>query len=159
MQITSIQITRRDNTGTKLKATASIVLDDMVVIHDIKVLNNAGSLFLAMPSKPTKMNTFKDVVHPINQEVRRIFEQLILGAYEKACENNYSKIELRFQQNESLGLLEQTCEMFEVINKSDFSSQHGGDADSTFYKMSKAQHSAVKTVDNTDDDLLKWLES
>ena len=37
MQITSIQITRRDNTGTKLKATASIVLDDMVAIHDIKV--------------------------------------------------------------------------------------------------------------------------
>lgn len=159
MQITSIQITRRDNTGTKLKATVSIVLDDMVVIHDIKVLNNAGTLFLAMPSKPTKMNTFKDVVHPINQEVRRIFEQLILGAYEKACANNYSKIELRFQPNESLGLLEQTCEMFEVINKSVFPSQTGGDADSTFYKVSKSQHSAEKTADNTDDDLLKWLES
>ena len=46
MAITSIQITRRDNTGAKLKATVSIVLDDIIVIHDIKVLDSAESFFL-----------------------------------------------------------------------------------------------------------------
>lgn len=94
MQITSIQITRRDNTGTKLKATVSIVLDDMVVIHDIKVLNNAGTIFLAMPSRSTKAGTFKDTVHPINQDVRTAFEQLIIGAYNKAVEQQCAKLEL-----------------------------------------------------------------
>lgn len=159
MQITSIQITRRENTGTKLKATVSIVLDDMVVIHDIKVLDNAGTLFLAMPSKPTKMNTFKDVVHPINQEVRGVFEQLILGSYKNACANNYSRIELRFHQNDTIGLLEQTCEMFEVTSKSVFSTQAGGNTDYISPKESRVQHGSTKAADVTNDDLLKWLES
>lgn len=161
MQITSIQITRRDNTGTKLKATVSIVLDDMVVIHDIKVLDNAGTLFLAMPSKPTKMNTFKDVVHPINQDVRGIFEQLILGAYKRTYTNNCSKMELRFQPNESISLLEQTCDMFEVVSKSETFPQTGGDAGSVLTKVSKQLHSSTKSAidTTTDDDLLKWLES
>ena len=61
MQITSIQITRLYNTGIKIKATANVVLDNMIVIHDIKVLDNAGTFFLAMPNRPTKVGTFQDI--------------------------------------------------------------------------------------------------
>ena len=154
MQITSIQITRRDNTGTKLKATVSIVLDDMVVIHDIKVLNNAGTIFLAMPSRTTKAGTFKDIVHPINQDVRKAFERLIIGAYERAVKKNYSKLELQFSQNTSINIFEQSCDMFEVADASAYST-----LSSLTEEFSKASSAKPKPSESKNDALLKWLES
>ena len=160
MQITSIQITRRDNTGTKLKATVSIVLDNMVVIHDIKVLDNAGNYFLAMPSKSTKMGTFKDIVHPINQDVRNAFEQLIIGAFKKALEHNYTRIELQLPQSLDIVLLEQSCEMFEVVNSSSHSAYIDVSNTSIASPERKSLHSSSKsTATDCDDELLKWLES
>lgn len=160
MQITSIQITRRDNTGTKLKATVNIVLDDMVVIHDIKVLDNGGVYFLAMPSKSTKMGTFKDIVHPINQDVRKVFEQLIIGAYKKALDQNCSRIELRLPQPLDIGLLEQSCEMFEVVNSSTYSAQVSvSNVPITSSENKPLQGLTKSTTTNCDDELLKWLES
>lgn len=160
MQITSIQITRRENTGTKLKATVSIVLDNMVVIHDIKVLDNAGTFFLAMPSKSTKMGTFKDIVHPINQDVRNAFEQLIIGAYKKSLDQNYTKMELQLPQLSDISILEQSCEMFEVINSSSHSSHIGVSTAPVDSLESKSSHGSSKsTTTDGDDELLKWLES
>ena len=160
MQITSIQITRRDNTGTKLKATVSIVLDNMVVIHDIKVLDNAGVYFLAMPSKSTKMGTFKDIVHPINQDVRKAFEQLIIGAFKKSLDQNYTRMELQLPQPLDIGLLEQSCEMFEVTNSSAHSAHIDASNTSIASPESKSLHSSSKTATTDgDDELLKWLES
>lgn len=154
MQITSIQITRRDNTGTKLKATVSIVLDDMVVIHDIKVLNNAGTIFLAMPSRSTKAGTFKDTVHPINQDVRTAFERLIIGAFNKAVEQQCAKLELRFSQKTDISLLEQSCEMFEVATASSSIFQPGPSESN-----SRSLPSNPKPTEPQNDALLKWLES
>lgn len=37
MLITAIQIRQKENTGTKLKGLASITLDGMIAIHDIKI--------------------------------------------------------------------------------------------------------------------------
>lgn len=54
MLITAIQIRRTENSGTKMRGIASINLDNVVVIHDIKVLEADGKAFLAMPSKQTK---------------------------------------------------------------------------------------------------------
>lgn len=160
MQITSIQITRRDNTGTKLKATVSIVLDNMVVIHDIKVLDNAGTYFLAMPSKSTKMGTFKDIVHPINQDVRKAFEQLIIGAFKKALDQNYTRMELQLPQPLDIDLLEQSCEMFEIVN----SSSHYTHIDVSNTPIASLESKSLRgssksTTTDDDDELLKWLES
>ena len=160
MQITSIQITRRDNTGTKLKATVSIVLDNMVVIHDIKVLENAGAYFLAMPSRSTKMGKFKDIVHPINQDVRKAFEQLIIGAFKKALDQNYTRMELQLPQPLDIELLEQSCNMFEVINSSTHSVHIDVSNTPIVSPESKSSHGLSKsTTTDGDDELLKWLES
>ena len=154
MQITSIQITRRESSGTKLKATGSIVLDDMVVIHDIKVLNNTGAVFLAMPSRSTKAGTFKDTVHPINQDVRAAFEHLIIGAYNIAVEQQCTKLELRFSQKTDISLFEQSCDMFEVVATSSSILQPSpAERDSS----SLSGKSKPKAPQN--DALLKWLES
>ena len=39
-----------------------------------------------MPSRQVSDGTFKDIAHPINPEVRKMFEDAILEAYENAEE-------------------------------------------------------------------------
>ena len=55
MDITDVQIrlvTKATETG-KLKAVASIVIDDAFAIHDIKIIDGNEGVFVAMPSRKT----------------------------------------------------------------------------------------------------------
>ena len=160
MKITTIQIIRRDNTETKLKALVNIVLDDMIAIHDIKVIDNGEVYFLAMPSRSTKAGSFKDIVHPINQDVRKVFEELILGAYKKSIDNNFSYLELRLSQESDVSLLQQSFEMFEIVN-STLSSAFADDSNMPKeFQEKKPLHSSSKSNGSEiDAELLKWLES
>lgn len=98
MVITSIQVVVRD-AGTKLVGTANIILDNMVVIKEIKILCNDGEYFLAMPSRTTKSGTHKDMVHPINGIVRTLFETAILYAFKKAKELGHNRITMEIKNN------------------------------------------------------------
>ena len=53
MQITDIRVRKITKEG-KLRAVASITIDDEFVVHDIKVIDGEKGLFIAMPSKTTK---------------------------------------------------------------------------------------------------------
>ena len=59
-------------------------IDDVFVIHDIKVIESDKGLFIAMPSRKTSTGGYRDIAHPINPEVRSMFEDAILEAYENA---------------------------------------------------------------------------
>ncbi len=83
MKITDIRV-RLVNNNDKLKAVASITIDDELVVHDIKVINGKDGYFLSMPSRKTDDGKFKDIVHPIKTEVRESLKEQILAAYEKA---------------------------------------------------------------------------
>lgn len=83
MKITDIRV-RLVNNNEKLKAVASITIDDELVVHDIKVINGKDGYFLSMPSRKTDDGKFKDIVHPIKTEVRESLKEQILAAYEKA---------------------------------------------------------------------------
>ncbi len=65
----------------KLKAFASIVLDDCFVVSDIKIIQGASGLFVSMPSRRRKNGTFRDIAHPLNSETRRMIEEEIIGKY------------------------------------------------------------------------------
>ena len=83
MEITDIQIrlvTKATETG-KLKAVASIVIDNAFAVHDIKIIEGKDGLFIAMPSRKTPDGTFRDIAHPINTESRSIVCDKILEAY------------------------------------------------------------------------------
>ena len=82
MKITDIRV-RLVNNNEKLKAVASITIDDELVVHDIKVINGKDGYFLSMPSKKTEDGKFKDIVHPIKTEVRESLKEQIMAAYEK----------------------------------------------------------------------------
>ncbi len=84
MNITDIRVRVVNNSNDKLKAVASITIDDEIVVHDIKIINGAKGYFLQMPSRKTSEGEFKDIVHPIKTEVREQLKEQILKAYEQA---------------------------------------------------------------------------
>jgi len=83
MEITSVRIFRKEKEGSNLKAVASVILDDCFAIHGIKIIQGPEKLFLAMPSRKVADGEFKDIVHPLNSETRKVFEDKILAAYEE----------------------------------------------------------------------------
>jgi stage V sporulation protein G len=70
----------------KLKAFATITLDDCFVVRDLKVISGLGGLFVAMPSRRRKDGTFKDTAHPLNTETRRMIEDKVLQKYRSQTE-------------------------------------------------------------------------
>lgn len=82
LNITDVRIRLVKKDGNKLKAVASITLDDSFVIHDIKVIEGTDGYFIAMPSRKTNDGEYKDIAHPINTETRERLKRTILSAFE-----------------------------------------------------------------------------
>lgn len=81
MQITDVRVRRVDNEG-KMRAVASITIDNEFVVHDIKVIEGDKGLFIAMPSRKGGNDDYRDIAHPINSVTRERIQTLILEAYE-----------------------------------------------------------------------------
>ena len=67
--------------GNRLRAFATIIFNDALVINDIKIIEGKERLFVAMPSRKTKEGSYVDIVHPINAETRDLVEEAILTHY------------------------------------------------------------------------------
>ena len=80
MNLKLLKIFKIDN-DTKLKASATVIIDDCFVVNDIKIIEGENGLFLAMPNKVLKSGTKIDIVHPINKETRDLFNSVILDVY------------------------------------------------------------------------------
>ncbi len=81
MEITDIRIRQIAQEG-KMKAVVSVTFDNCFVVHDIKIIEGADKLFIAMPSRKTPDGEFKDIAHPINVEMRERLQQSILEKYQ-----------------------------------------------------------------------------
>lgn len=79
MEITEIRISLRDD--NKLKAFASITLDNCFVIRGLKIIEGGKGIFVAMPSRRRPDGTYQDIAHPINNETRDRMEAEIIAAY------------------------------------------------------------------------------
>ena len=84
MKITSVNVHRIQKEGSRMKGIASVLLDDSFAVHDIRIIEGDKGLFIAMPSKKTNSGEYRDVAHPINPEVRAMFEEEILKAYNES---------------------------------------------------------------------------
>ena len=82
MTITDVRVRTIPNDG-KMKAVASITLDQEFVVHDIKIIEGDKGLFIAMPSRKTAENEFRDIAHPIKPETREYIQETILNAYKE----------------------------------------------------------------------------
>ena len=81
MEITDVKI-RRIMTEGRLRAVVSVTINDLLAVHDIKVVQGDERLFVAMPSRKDENGVFRDIVHPISREARESIQQSILEAYE-----------------------------------------------------------------------------
>ena len=86
MKITDVRV-RKVDTDSKMRAVASITIDDVFVVHDIKVINAREKLFIVMPSRKNPDNTYRDIVHPINAQFRAELEERVIAAYNEALAN------------------------------------------------------------------------
>jgi stage V sporulation protein G len=79
MEITDVKVIPVDD--EKLKAFVSIVFDQCFVVTDIKIIHGPKGLFVSMPSKKRKDGTFKDIAHPLNNQMRQYLEEKVLAVY------------------------------------------------------------------------------
>jgi stage V sporulation protein G len=86
MNITEVRISLRDD--AKLKAFASITLDNCFVVRGLKIIEGKSGTFVAMPSRRRKDGEYQDIAHPINNDARAIMERVILKAYREELENS-----------------------------------------------------------------------
>ncbi len=85
MEITEVKVHLRNE--EKLKAYATITIDNCFVVRDLKIIQGNTGLFVAMPSKKKPDGSFKDIAHPLNNETRELIENKLLNAYKKEVEN------------------------------------------------------------------------
>ena len=86
MQITDIRI-RKILKKSRLKAAVSVTIDNCIAMHDIKIIQGAERLFVAMPNRKGQ-NDYIDIAHPIDSKTRSDFENAILTAYDNYLTNN-----------------------------------------------------------------------
>ena len=84
MKITEVRVSLRED--AKLKAFASITLDDSFVIRGLKIIEGKTGTFVAMPSRRRKDGEYQDIAHPINNEAREEMERIILAEYRREIE-------------------------------------------------------------------------
>lgn len=84
MKIKSVNLRNIEKECSRMKGIASVLLDDSFAVHDIRIIEGDNGLFIAMPSRKTATGGYRDIAHPINPEVRSMFEEAILEAYDKA---------------------------------------------------------------------------
>ena len=82
LKISDVRVRLIQNEESKLKAVASITIEDCFVVHDIKVLEGNQGYFVRMPNRKTPDGQYKDVAHPINTETREQLSKAVLEAFE-----------------------------------------------------------------------------
>lgn len=88
MEITSVNVHKIEREGKRIKGLATVVIDDSIAIHDIRIIEGDNGLFIAMPSRKTPTGDYRDIAHPINQDVRKMFEDAIFEEYNKEDAEN-----------------------------------------------------------------------
>ena len=84
MKISDVRVRMVKSESSKIKASASITIDECFVVHDIKVIEGNEGYFIAMPSRKTPDGEFKDIVHPLNTETREMIKDIVLKAFDEA---------------------------------------------------------------------------
>ena len=85
MNITDVQIEIVH--ADKLKAYVNIVLDNALVVKNMKVVDlPEKGLMVSMPNWKNKQGSYQDLVHPINSQARKLLEFTVLNAYQDKLE-------------------------------------------------------------------------
>ena len=81
MQITKVRI--KIINENKVRAIASITLDDSFIVKKIKIIEGKKGYFIAMPQNRTNHENAYDIAFPKNNKTRIMIENKVLDAYER----------------------------------------------------------------------------
>ncbi len=84
MRITEVKVYPATESG-RLKAYATIVFENCFIVRDLKVIEGHKGLFVSMPSRRRKDGSFRDIVHPLNSEMRKTIEDTVINEYSKTA--------------------------------------------------------------------------
>ncbi len=84
MDITDVRIQQLhdEERRGKTRALVSFVLDDMFAVHEVRVMEGANGLFVAMPSRKGSDGDYRDIAHPVTAEFRKKLSETVLAAYQ-----------------------------------------------------------------------------
>ncbi len=83
MKVTEVRISPAK--GGKIRAFASIVVDDCFIINDLRVIEGREKqLFVTMPARKARNGQMRDIAHPLNRETREVIEESVLEEYQNA---------------------------------------------------------------------------
>lgn len=85
MEITDVRV-RRICDEDKMKAIVSITMDGEFAVHDIKLIDGANGLFIAMPSKKLGKGEFRDIAHPLSSATREKIKTAVFAEYNRVKE-------------------------------------------------------------------------
>lgn len=91
MRITEVKVYPSRENG-RLKAYATVVFENCFIVRDLKVIEGHKGLFISMPSRRRKDGTFRDIVHPLNSETRKMMEDFIINEYNKVAQSESENI-------------------------------------------------------------------
>lgn len=87
MKISDIRVRILAKEDNKMRAVASMTIEDCFVVHDIRIIEGSKGNFIAMPSRKISNGEYKDICHPIDTATRNNIEAQILEAYDNALKN------------------------------------------------------------------------
>jgi stage V sporulation protein G len=80
LEITDVRVFLSSQEGIT-KAYASITFDNAFVVKDIRVIDGRNGLFISMPSRKDARGEFRDICHPITNEMRNSIQDAVLNKY------------------------------------------------------------------------------
>lgn len=86
MQITEVQIFPVRQGDERLKAFATLTIDNCFVVRDLKIINGNRGLFVAMPSRRKADGEYVDVAHPLDSATRTVIENAVIGEYSRVMD-------------------------------------------------------------------------
>ncbi len=86
MEITEVRVS--PSRGGKVRAFASIVIDDCFIVNDLRVMEGReGQVFVTMPARKVRNGQMRDIAHPLNSATRELIEERVLEEYRASVAN------------------------------------------------------------------------
>lgn len=107
MNIKIQNLRKIEKEGSRFLGVATIIINDVLVVEDIKIIQAPDHKFIAMPSKKVEDKIF-DIAFPINPEARQEITKAVLDAYDNKIfesgnieEMNITDIKVNYTSNAS----------------------------------------------------------
>ena len=79
-QIEVVRLNRLDGEG-RLKAFCDISLFDALIIKGLRIVDGKNGLFVSLPREQGKDGKWYNTVRPLNREIIKVIENVVLEAY------------------------------------------------------------------------------